>query len=116
MAADELRNLGSTFVSDTVFRYLEQYRLETESKDDMEVIQDDYDTTNHLIYLTDSDETIDNLVDMFFRHYFIDEWEEVEDDVTSYLTDEIDDMVCESSNELYITTKDLISMYETFEL
>ena len=116
MAADELRNLGSTFVSDTVFRYLEQYRLETESKDDMEVIQDDYDTTNHLIYLTDSDETIDNLVDMFFRHYFIDEREEVEDDVTSYLTDEIDDMVCESSNELYITTKDLISMYETFEL
>ena len=62
MAADELQNLGSTFVSDTVFRYLEQYRLETESKDDMEVIQDDYDTTNHLIYLTDSDETIDNLV------------------------------------------------------
>ena len=78
--------------------------------------EDDYDTANHLIYLTDSDETIDNLVDMFFRHYFIDEREEVEDDVTSYLTDEIDDMVCESSNELYITTKDLISMYETFEL
>lgn len=116
VAADELRSLGSTFVSDTVSQYLEQYRLESKNKDDMKIIQDDYTTINHLICLSDSDETIDNLVDLFFKHYFIDERDELENDVVSYLEDEIDDMICKSKKELYITTKDLINMYEAFEL
>ena len=75
----------------------------------MEIIQDDYTTINHLICLSDSDETIDNLVDLFFKHYFIDERDELENDVVSYLEDEIDDMICKSKKELYITTKDLIT-------
>lgn len=40
----------------------------------------------------------------------------LENDVVSYLEDEIDDMICKSKKELYITTKDLINMYEAFEL
>lgn len=82
----------------------------------MEVIQNDYTTINHLIYLTDSNETIDNLIDIFFNHYFIDDREKIENDVRSYLEDEIDDMMCKSPKELYITTKDLRNMYEAFEL
>mgnify|MGYP001313475446 FL=1 len=114
VAADELRSLGSTFVSDTVSQ--EQYRLESKNKDDMEIIQDEYTTINHLICLSDSDETIDNLVDLFFKHYFIDERDELENDVVSYLEDEINGMICKSTKELYITTRDLINMYEAFEL
>lgn len=110
------RRKTSTFVSDTVSQYLEQYRLESKNKDDMEIIQDEYTTINHLICLSDSDETIDNLVDLFFKHYFIDERDELENDVVSYLEDEINGMICKSTKELYITTRDLINMYEAFEL